>query len=89
MGEQALAGLRAHAGNLQQLGFAVAHGPALAVIADGKAMALIANELDKMQHRRAAVEDDRLVFAAMDVNDLFLFRDGSQRLRVTASLILL
>src|SRR5208283_2922886 len=50
----------------------IAQRPALAMIADGKAMALVANELDKMQHRRAAIEDDGLVFAAIDVNNLFL-----------------
>src|SRR5208283_4144788 len=84
VGKQALAGLRAHTGNLEQLGVSIAHRPALAMIADGKAMALVANELDKMQHRRAAIEDDGLVFAAVDVNNLFLFRDRGQRLRSEA-----
>ena len=73
VGEQALAGLRADAGNIQQLGIAVAHGPALAMVADGEAMALVADELDEMQHRRAAVEDDGLVFIAVEVDDFFSF----------------
>ena len=79
--EKALAGLRADAGNLQQLGVSIPHGAALAMVADGEAMALVADELDEVQHRRAAVEDDGLVFVAVEVDDLFLFRDGGQRLR--------
>ena len=51
------------------------------MIADGEAMAFVADQLDKMQHRRAAVENDGLVFIAVDVNDLFLFGDGGERLR--------
>ncbi len=51
------------------------------MIADGEAMALVADELDKMQHRRAAVEDDGLLFVAIEVDDLFALGDGGQRLR--------
>src|SRR5271157_6396349 len=50
VGEQTLASLRADAGNVQQLGVAVAHGAALAMVADGKTVALVADELDQMQH---------------------------------------
>ena len=44
--EQALAGLRADAGDVQQLAVAVAHGAALAMVAYGETVALIADELD-------------------------------------------
>lgn len=81
VGEQALAGLRAYAGNVQQLGVAIPHGPALPVIADGETMALIANQLDKMEHGTAAVEDDGLVFVAVEIDDFFLLGDGGERLR--------
>ncbi len=74
--KQALAGLRADAGNLQQLRVAVAHGAALAMVAHSEAMALVANELDEVQYGAVAVEDDGLVFAAMEIDDLFLFGDG-------------
>lgn len=43
VGEQTLAGLRAYAWNIQQFGIAVAHGAALAMIADGEAVALVAD----------------------------------------------
>jgi hypothetical protein len=59
---------------------AVAHGPALAVIADGEAVALVADELDEMQDRRAAVEDDGLVFIAVEIDDFFALGDGGQGL---------
>ena len=51
MGEQALAGLGTYAGDGEEFGVAVAHGPALAVIADGEAVALVADELDQVQNR--------------------------------------
>ena len=74
--EQALAGLRAHAGDFEQLGVAVAHGAALAVVADGEAVAFVADELDKMEDRRAAVEDDGLILVAVEVDNLLLLGDG-------------
>ena len=79
--EKALAGLRADTGNGKNLGLAVAHGAALAMIADGEAVALVADELHQMQHRRMAVEDDRLLFVAVEVDDLLLFCNRGQRLR--------
>ena len=79
--EEALAGLRADAGDFEQRGVAVAHGAALAVIADGEAMAFVADELDEMKDGRAAVEDNGLVFVAVEVNDLFSFCYGRERLR--------
>ncbi len=80
VGEQALAGLRADAGDIEQLRVAVAHGAALAMVADGEAVALVADDLDEMQDRRAAVEDDGFVFVAVEVDDFFLFGDGGERL---------
>ena len=68
-------------GMFEQFGVAVAHGAALAVVADGEAMALVADHLDEMQHGRAAVEDDGLVFVAVEVDDFFFFGDGGERLR--------
>ena len=81
VGEEALAGLRADAGDVQELRIAVAHGAALAMIADGEAMAFVANELHEMEHGRAAVENDGLVFVAVEVDDFFALGDGGQRLR--------
>ena len=72
---------RAYAGDVEEFGGAVAHGAALAVIADGEAVALVADELDEMQHGRAAVEDDGLVFVAVDVDDFFFLGDGGEGLR--------
>jgi hypothetical protein len=51
VGEQALSRLRANAGNIQQLGIAIAHSSALAMIANGKAVAFIADELHQVQDR--------------------------------------
>ena len=65
VGEEALAGLRADAGDIVELGVAVAHGAALAVVADGEAMTLIPDGLDEMKDGRAAIEDDRVVFLAV------------------------
>ena len=69
--EQALAGLRAHAGNVQKFRISISNCAPLAMIADGKAMALVANELHEMEHRRTAVEHDGFVFIAVDVNNFF------------------
>ena len=51
------------------------------MIADGEAVALVADELDEMQDRRAAVEDDGLVFVAVEIDDFFALGDGGERLR--------
>ena len=45
------------------------------MIADGEAVALVTDELDEMEDRRAAVEDDGLVFVAVEIDDLFAFCD--------------
>ncbi len=66
-------------GMFSSLRLAVAHGAALAMIADGETVALVADELDQMQHRRMAVEDHRLLLVAVEVDDLFALGDGSQR----------
>ena len=79
--DEAGAGLRADAGDGEQFGVAVAHLAALAMVGDGEAMGLVADALDEMQHRRAAVEDDGLVFLAVEVDDLFALGDGGERLR--------
>ena len=69
--QQALAGARADAGDGVEFGVAVAHLAALAVIGDGEAVGLVADLLDQVQHRRAAVEHDRVGLLAVDVDDLF------------------
>ncbi len=50
------------------------------MVADGEAVAFVADELDEMQHRRAAVEDDGLVFVAVEINYFFALCNGGQRL---------
>lgn len=50
MREQALASQIANPGYVKQFGVAVAHGTALAVVADGKPMAFIADHLHEMEH---------------------------------------
>src|ERR1035438_1023799 len=54
------------------------------MIADGKAMTLVANELDQVKDRRVAIEDHRLLLVAVEIDDLFLFGDRSQGLRSQA-----
>jgi hypothetical protein len=78
--EEALAGARADAGDGEEFRIAVAHLAALAVIGDGEAVRLVANALDEMQDRGAAVEDDGLVLLAVEVDDFFSFRDGGEGL---------
>jgi hypothetical protein len=80
VGEQALAGLTADAGDVEEFGVAIAHGSALTVIADGEAMAFVADHLDKMEHGGMAIEDDGFVFVAVEVDDFFFFCDGGERL---------
>ena len=84
--EQALAGDAAYAGDGVELGVAVAHLAALAVVGDGEAVAFVADLLDDVQDGRAAVEDDGVVFLAVDVDDLFALGDGGERLRGEAEL---
>src|SRR5580692_846244 len=79
--QEALAGLRADAGNVEKLGVSIPHSAALPVIANGEAMALVADELHEMEHRGTAVENDGLVLGAVEINHLFPFRDGGERLR--------
>src|ERR1700691_3628842 len=80
MFQQALAGAGAYAGDGEELGVAVAHLAALAVVGDGEAVRLVADALDQMQDGRAAVEDDGLVFLSVEVDDFFSFGDGGERL---------
>ena len=76
--EEAASGLGADARDGQQFGVAVAHGAALAMIADGEAVALVADELNEMEDGRAAVEDDGLLLVAVEVDDLFALGDGGE-----------
>jgi len=51
------------------------------MIADGEAVTLVADELDEMKDRGAAVEDNGLVFVAVEIDDFLALGDGGQRLR--------
>jgi hypothetical protein len=51
------------------------------MVADCEAVALVADELDQMQNRRPAVEDDGLLFIAVEVDNLFALGDRGQRRR--------
>ena len=57
---------------------AVAHLAALAMVGDGEAMALVADLLDQVQHRRAAIEHDWLLLLSVDVDDLLALGDRGQ-----------
>jgi hypothetical protein len=50
------------------------------MIADSEAVALVADELDEMKDGGAAVEDDGLLFVAVEVDDFFFFCDRCERL---------
>jgi len=50
------------------------------VIGDGEAVRFVANALDEMQDRRAAVEDDGLVLLAVEVDDFFALGNGGEGL---------
>jgi hypothetical protein len=76
--EEALAGTGADAGDGEELGIAVAHFAAFAMVSDGEAVALVANALDQMQDGGAAIEDDGLVFLAVEVDDFFSLGDGGE-----------
>ena len=62
----------------RRLGLALA--ATQAVEGYGEAMGFVANLLDEMQHRRVAIENARLVFLAVDVEDLFFLGDAGERL---------
>ena len=70
----------ADAGNLAQFGGAVADLPTLAVESHCKAVGFVADLLHQMQHGRMMVEHDGIIFLSIDVDDLFSFGDGRQRL---------
>ena len=80
MFEEALAGAGSDAGDGEELGVAVAHLAALAVVGDGEAVRFVADALDQMQDGGAAVEDDGLVFLAVEVDDFFSLGDGGEGL---------
>jgi hypothetical protein len=54
------------------------------MIADGEAVALVADELHQVQDGGAAVEDDGILLVAVEVDDFFALGDGGQRLRCDA-----
>ena len=79
--QQPLPRPRPNAGNVIQFAHAVAHLAAFAVVAHRKAVALITDLLDYMQHRRAPVEHHRIVLLSMHVDDLLALGNRGQRLR--------
>src|SRR5271170_3574639 len=78
--DEAGASERADSWDREQLRVSVAHLAALAVIGDGKAVRFVANSLHEMQHWGAAVENDRIVFLAIEVYDFFPLGNGGKRL---------
>ena len=80
------AGAGADAGDVEQLGLAVADLAALAVVGDGEAVRLVADALDEVQDGRAAVEDDGIVLLPVEVDHLFAFCNRRERLRGEAEL---
>ena len=78
--EEALAGAGAYTGDGVELAVAVAHLAAFAVVGDGKAVGFITDLLHEVEDGGAAVEDYGVVLLALDVDDLFLLRDGGEGL---------
>ena len=70
----------ADAGDFGECGFGLALAAALAVESDGEAVGFVADLLDEMQDRRMMVEDNRFIFLAEDIEDLFFFGDARERL---------
>src|SRR5271167_3303070 len=68
--QQSPRGLRAYAGNFEQLRFTVANLAPLAMERYRETVRLIAYQLDEVQHRRMTVEHDRITLLSMHVNDL-------------------
>jgi hypothetical protein len=50
------------------------------MVANGEAVTLVADDLDEMEDGRAAIENDGLVFVAVQINYFFALGDGGQRL---------
>ena len=78
--QQPLPRTSAHARDLQQFRIPVAHLAPLAMIPNRKPMALVANQLHQMQHRRTPIEHHRFVFAAIHVNHFLALGNRSERL---------
>ena len=70
----------ADAGDVAEGGLGLALAAAEAVEGDSEAVGLVADLLDQMKDGIVAVEPDRLVFLAVEVEDFFLFGDAGQRL---------
>lgn len=79
--KEAGSGALAYAGDGEQLGVAVAHFAALAVVGDGEAVRLVTDALDEVQYGGTALEDNRIVFLSVEVDQFFAFCDGGERLR--------
>src|SRR3984885_12564974 len=84
--DKAGAGARADAGDVEQLGLAVADFAALAMVGDGEAVRLVADALDEVKDGRAAVENNRIVLLPVEVDHFFSFRNRRERLRGEAEL---
>ena len=67
-------------GDFQKRGSGLPFAAALAVKRDGETVSLVADLLDEMKNRRVAVEDDGLVFLAVNVKNFFFFGDAGERL---------
>ena len=80
MAEQLLRGALADAGHVQQRGLALTRAAAAAMEGDSKAMRFVADELDELENGRMAVELNRVLFLAEDVEDFLAFGDGGQGL---------
>src|ERR1700679_2520037 len=80
MFEQAAGSRFADSGNFAQFGGAVAELTALAMESYSEAMRFVANLLHQMQHGRMMIKHDGIIFLSVDVDDLFSFRDGGERL---------
>jgi hypothetical protein len=76
--EEAGSGALAYAGDGQQLGVAVAHFSAFAMVGDGEAVGFVADALDEVQDGRAALEDNGIVFLSVEVDQLLAFCDGGE-----------
>src|SRR6202007_2766305 len=67
----------ANTGNFRQRSAQPPAGSPPAVESDRKTMCLITNLLDQLQHGRVPVENDRLVLAPENVQNLLFLRDAS------------
>lgn len=76
LAEKFAGGGGANAGDIVEGGTGLAFAAAKAVEGDGEAVSFVADLLDQVEDGRVAVEDAGFVFAAVDVEDFFLFGDA-------------